>query len=412
MKNVIANQVVLLRVPEGPLVPYLDRFANAASTKGYAVKTIRHRVLLATGFSQWLKQQGIELCSITSDHPKQYLQYRYCQLRPSKGDRAALRHLIEFLRFEGVIPAEKTAVREVTEAELCVQTYEEYLREMRALATATIAHYVPFIHSFLEHCFGNGSVTLSRLCASDVVEFVQHQVSQPNRKQAKTMTNALRSFLNYVHYHSEAALDLVAAVPVVANWSNTLIPRAISTDQVHQLLTSISRDTSTGRRDYAILLLLARLGLRASEVAFLDLDDIDWNTGTLHVRTKGGVRRKFPLSHEVGEAIADYLRRSRPMSNTRRVFLRAKAPIQGFRNHCAVSHVVRRSLEHAGVNAPSFGAHQFRHGLATEMLCQGASLNEIGDVLGHRRLQTTKIYAKVNFEALRTLALPWPRGVR
>ena len=283
---------------------------------------------------------------------------------------------------------------------------------MRALATATIAHYVPFIHSFLEHCFGNGPVTLSRLCASDVVEFVQHQVSQSNRKQAKTMTNALRSFLNYVHYHSEAALDLVAAVPVVANWSNTLISRAISTDQVHQLLTSISRDTSTGRRDYAILLLLARLGLRASEVAFLEFDDIDWNTGTLHVRTKGGVRRKFPLSHEVGEAIADYLRRSRPMSNSRRVFLRAKAPTQGFRDHCAVSHVVRRSLEHAGVNAPSFGAHQFRHGLATEMLCQDASLNEIGDVLGHRRLQTTKIYAKVNFEALRTPALPWPGGVR
>ena len=412
MKCVIHNQVVLLRVPEGPLSPYLNRFANAASTKGYAVRTIHHRVLLAAGFSQWLKQKGIEPCSITSDHPKQYLQYRYCLLRPSRGDRAALRHLIEFLRLDGVIPAEKTDVPQATEAELCVHAYEEYLRETRALATSTIVSYVPFIRRFLQHCFGNGPVTLSHLCASDVVEFVRHQAKRLKRKQAKTMTTALRSFLNYVHYDSEETLELVATVPVVANWSNTSIPRAISTDQVHQLLTSISRDTSTGRRDYAILLLLARLGLRASEVVFLELDDIEWNTGTLHLRAKGGVRKEFPMSHEVGEAIADYLRRGRPISNSRRVFLRTKAPIQGFRGPSGVSCVVRRSLKNAEVNAPSFGAHQFRHGLATEMLRQGASLSEIGDVLGHRHPDTTRIYAKVDVKALRTLALPWPGDVR
>ena len=354
MKCVINNQVVLLRRPEGPLASYLDRFANAASTKGYAHRSIRRQVLLATCFSQWLKQEGIELQSITSDHSKQYLQYRYRQLRPNSGDRAALRHLIDFLRFEGVIPAEKISVRQATEVELCVQDYEEYLRETRALATATVLNYVPFIHSFLQHRFGDRQVTLSHLCAHDVVGFVQHQAAHLKRKQAKNMTSALRSFLRYVHYRSEETMDLVAAVPVVANWSNTSIPRAISTDHVHQLLTSINQDTAVGRRDYAILLLLARLGLRASEVAFLELDDINWNTGTLHLRAKGGVRKEFPLSQEVGEAIAEYLRCGRPMSNNRRVFLRANAPIQGFRGASGVCCVVRRSVQRAGVERTEF----------------------------------------------------------
>jgi len=206
--------------------------------------------------------------------------------------------------------------------------------------------------------------------------------------------------------------DLAAAVPVVANWSMPSIPRAISADQVHRLLTSIDRRTATGRRDYAILLLLARLGLRSSEVAFLELDDIDWNTGTLSVHGKGGLPNAVPLPLEVGQAIAAYLRDGRPPSVSRRVFLRAKAPIRGFRGASGVGSIVRHSLQRAGVDAPTYGAHQFRHGLATEMLRQGASLGEIGDVLGHRHPQTTKIYVKVDLEALRTLAPPWPGGER
>jgi len=167
-----------------------------------------------------------------------------------------------------------------------------------------------------------------------------------------------------------------------------------------------------GRRDYAVLLLLARLGLRSGGVAFLKLDDIDWNVGQLTVHGKSGQRSELPLPAEVGEAIAAYLRSGRPHSTSRRVFLRAKAPIRGFVGPCGVGSIVRHSIQRAGINAPTTGAHQFRHGLATEMLRQGASLSEIGDVLGHRHPQTTKIYAKVDIKALRTLALPWPGGVR
>ena len=183
-------------------------------------------------------------------------------------------------------------------------------------------------------------------------------------------------------------------------------------DQVRQLLASIDRHTAIGRRDYAILLLPARLGLRSGEVVCLELDDIDWSAGQLSVRGKGGQRNDLPLTADIGKAIAAYLRQGRPHSTSRRVFLRAKAPIRGFRGASGIGSIVRHSLERAGINAPTAGAHQFRHGLATEMLRQGASLSEIGELLGHRHPQTTKIYAKVDLDALRTLALPWPGGVR
>jgi site-specific recombinase XerD len=311
-----------------------------------------------------------------------------------------------------VVPAEKIAAPRLSSAERYAQAYEQYLREARALASATIVNYVPFIRDFLEHRFGHGQVRLSGLCAGDVVRFVQRQAPRLHLKRAKLMTTALRSFLHYARYRGELTLDLAAAVPVVANWSMPSIPRAISADHVRQLLASIDRRTAIGRRDYAVLLLLARLGLRASEVAFLELDDIDWNTGRLYVRSKGAQRLELPLPTEVGKAIAAYLRRGRPHSTSRRVFLRAKAPIRGFRGPGGIGSIVRHSLKRAGIHAPTTGAHQFRHGLASEMLRQGASLSEIGELLGHRHPQTTKIYAKVDIEALRRLALPWPGGAR
>ena len=255
-------------------------------------------------------------------------------------------------------------------------------------------------------------MTLSSLRARDVVSFVQHMAPGMNKKRAKIMTTTLRSFLQHLRYRDQGVPDLVAAVPVVANWSMASVPRAISADQVQRLLTGIDRTTAMGRRDYAILLLLARLGLRLSEVAFLELDDIDWRTSTLNVRTKGGRRNDFPLSHEVGEAIVDYLRQGRPSSDCPRVFLRVRAPISGFRSPGGVGSVIRHAIERAGVHAPTRGAHQFRHGLSLEMMRHGASLGEIGDVLGRRHPDTTRIYAKVDLDALRHLALPWPGGAR
>ena len=271
MKCIIDCQVVLSRAPQGPLASHIGPFARSLSKQGYSLYSIHQQVRLASCFSRWLKQQGVGLRSITSDHPPRYLRYRARHARPSQGDAAALRHVLEFLRSEGVIPAEKVSACPLTPAERCTRGYERHLREVRGLASATITNYVPFIRGFLEDRFGDEPVTLSHLCASDVVSFVQRQALRLHPKRAKLLTSALRSFLQYARYLGKTKLDLAAAVPAVANWSMTSIPRAIAPDQIRQLLASIDRCTATGCRDYAILLLLARLGLRSGEVTFLEL---------------------------------------------------------------------------------------------------------------------------------------------
>jgi site-specific recombinase XerD len=412
VKYVINDHLVLSRVPEGPLAAYLGPFAESLSLQGYAQRYIHRQVMLAACFSRWLKQKDVPYHCITSEHPARYLRFRYRRRRPNQGDRAALGHFIEFLRCERVIPAEKVPARQLTPAEQCVQVYEHYLREERVLAEATIVNYVPFIDRFLKDRFGAGPVKLSSLRASDVVRFVQRQARQLHPKRAKLLTSALRSFLHYARYRGEIRLDLATVVPCVANWSKPSIPRGISSDQVRRLLSQIDRRTAVGRRDYAILLLLARLGLRSGEVAFLELEDIDWQRGCLSVHGKSGRRTQLPLPKDVGDAIVAYLRHGRPRSPSRRVFLRARAPVRGFLTQCAVGTIVRHALLRAGIEAPTTGAHQFRHALATQMLRQGASLAQIGELLGHKSPETTKIYTKVDLDALRTLALPWPGGVR
>jgi integrase/recombinase XerD len=412
LRYIINNQVVLSRAPDGPLVAHIGPFAQSQSVQGYARHSIHQQVRLAAGFSHWLEQQGVPLRRVSSDHLSRYLRDRARPARPCSGDAAALRHLLDFLRHEGVMAAEKIAARPLTPAERCVHAYAQYLRDARALATATIINYVSFIRGFLTDRFGTGPVRLASLKAGDVVRFVRCQAPQLHLKRAKLLTTALRSFLRYARYRGDVALDLAAAVPIVANWSMPAIPRAIGAEQVRQLLASIDRRTAIGRRDYAIVLLLARLGLRSGEVAFLELEDIDWDAGQVSVRGKRDQRTALPLPADVGAAIAAYLRDGRPRSTSRRVFLRSKAPIRGFLSSCGIGSIIRHALHRASLQAPTKGAHQFRHALATQMLRHGASLTEIGEVLRHRNPQTTTIYAKVDLKALRTLALPWPGGGR
>jgi site-specific recombinase XerD len=253
---------------------------------------------------------------------------------------------------------------------------------------------------------------LSTICAADVIGFVQRQAGCLHIKRAKLMTTALRSFLRYARYQDYINIDLAASVPTVANWSMASIPKSLSPDQVELILAHCNRKTATGRRDYAILLLLARLGLRGGEVVSLRLEEIDWQAGNITVRGKGGHWSQLPLPKDVGEAIAAYLQDGRPHSKSRSVFLRGRAPAVSFKNTVAVSSIVKHALARAGINAPQKGAHLFRHTLATQMLGQGASLSEIGELLRHRSTQTTSIYAKVDLISLRTLALPWPGGAQ
>lgn len=412
MKYVIDDHLVLSRQPRGPLAPYLGRFAQSLTEQGYVPRYVHRQVMLAACFSQWLKQSEVRRPRITSKHPARFLRFRYRRRCPNRGDAAALSHFMAFLHRERVIRSEKNPTPQLTPAEQCVQAYARYLREERVLAQATIVNYVPFVGRFLKERFAAGTVQLSSLAAKDIVRFVQRQARHLHRKRAKLLTSALRSFLQYARYRGEIRLDLATAVPCVANWTMPAIPRGIAPDQVRQLLRGIDRSTAVGRRDYAILLLLARLGLRSGEVTLLELEDIDWKVGCLSVHGKRGSRTRLPLPPDVGAAIVAYLRDGRPRCASRRLFLRAKAPIRGFATQCAVGTIVRHALRRARIDAPTMGAHQFRHGLAAQMLKQGASLAEIGELLGHKSPETTKIYTKVDLSGLRSLALPWPGGLR
>ncbi len=413
MKLIVSEDAFLSRPVEGPLSAHIAGFAKWARDEGYALYSRRRRVLLAASFSRWLGQEKVRPSRVTSGHVVRYLLSRARHFKICRGDAAALRQFIDFLRRQGALPVERTQKHQLSPVEQVVQEFRRYLLDDRALAPSTAVNYAPFVRGFLASRFGRGPVKLSQLCADDVVRFVQRLVRRLHLKRAKLLTAALRSFLRYLRYRGEILHDLAGAVPTVANWSMTSIPRAIPPDLVRRLLDSINRHTALGRRDYAILLLLARLGLRGGEVARIELEDIDWKAGSVSVRRKGGQQSILPLPADVGAAIIGYLWQGRPRnSSSRRVFLRCRAPFHGFQGPVAIASLVSHNLARAGIQAPTRGAHQFRHGLATDMLRHGASLTEIGEVLGHRSPETTRIYTKVDLSALRPLALPWPGGVR
>lgn len=293
------------------------------------------------------------------------------------------------------------------------QKFEDYLRCERGLAPASVGLYGDAVGRFLEHTFGDGQAQLAEITVAHVIGFVQFDAARLRHpKRAKVMTCALRSFLQYGRYLGEIRADLHASVPTVANWSMAGIPRSISPAQVHALLAQCDRRTATGRRDYAVMLLLARLGLRAGEVVELTLDDIDWVDGAIRIRGPAQRCDRLPLPVDVGVALVEYLRDGRPACATRNVFIRSRAPRRELLGPSAISCIVSRALERAGIESHCKGAHLLRHSLATQMLSNGASLSEIGEILRHRDPQTTTIYAKVDLASLRALALPWPGGVQ
>ena len=398
--------------PQGPLAPYVDAFARELNRQGFSRRSICVQVRSVAHFSRWLKASHVGLEGVTDERARRFLHRLVLKRASRAGVRATLRRVLAFLRQSGVVPEQILRV-EATPIQTVVAAFKQHLRDDQGLSHATGVQYLPFAEQFLTERFGGGEVELRELCAADVVGFITRQASRLSQARAKSATIALRSFLRYLRYRGDIALDLAAAVPTVPNWSMTGIPRAISPDHVRAVLASCRRDTAVGRRDYAILMLLARLGLRSGEVVALSLDSIDWELGSLAVvGSKGGPRSELPLPGDVGEAIADYLQRGRPRSSCRSLFLRANAPVRGLGAQTSIGTIVRAAIARAGVQTRYWGAHQFRHALACEMLRQGANLTEIGSLLRHRHPKTTGIYAKVDFAALRPLGLAWPGVAR
>jgi len=321
-----------------------------------------------------------------------------------------LRRLLTLLRDVGVTPTRSLESR--SSQQRLIDEYRVYLLKERGLTESSLLNYVPYAEQFLASRFEKAPINFAELTATDVTNFLRWRSRELSPGRAKLLVTALRSFLRYLRHQGEISVDLAGCVPPVAVWALSTVPKFLPAGTVQRVLNKYERDTPDGKRNYAVLLLLARLGLRACEIVSLSLDDIDWENARITIRCKGGRWAQLPLPADVGEAIAIYLRSGRPRCTSRHVFLRHRAPIQGFGDSTTVSTIVRRALIRVGIDSIRKGAHLFRHTLATDMLRNGASLDEIGELLRHRNPNTTAVYAKVDLVALRTLALPWPGGAR
>jgi site-specific recombinase XerD len=386
------------------LVDRLAQFERLLTEQGYPQESTRRHLRLVADFSVWLKARKISLKQVTSSSVQRYLCCRARYRERRAGNAHALRRFMELLQRDGLIKRDTPVAQ--TPVEQLVSDYSSYLHQERGLAAPTISKYTWAARLFLMKQQGATGKDLSGLSAQRIIRFIQ---SLPHDTQAQRVATGLRSFLRFACYRGYTQLDLAAAVPRVAGWSMTSIPKAIAPEHARRVLASCDRRRAVGRRDYAMLMLVARLGLRAGEVASLTLDDIDWHAGTLTIHGKGAQESPLPLLAPVGEAIAAYLTRGRPGCQSRRVFLRMHAPIRGFKTEKPVSTAVERALARAAVDSPHRGAHQFRHALASHMLRHGSSFAEIGEILRHKHPDTTRIYAKVDLTSLRALAPPWPR---
>jgi site-specific recombinase XerD len=392
---------------EGPLAPYVAGFRGELERLGYTPLTSAGHVRLMAHLSRWMIAEGVPAAGLTPARVDAYFARRRAAGYVNSVTGRSLRPLLEHLRRLGVAPP-CTPMQAVTPVEVLLGRYRDYLERERGLAFTTVELNVRLVRPFLTEralAHGEGGLDLEHLSAGEVTAFVVAE-SRARPRSVKRMVTALRSLLVFLHVDGVIAGPLATAIPMVAARRPSGLPTGLGADQVTAMVASCDRGSGTGRRDFAILTLLVRLGLRAGEVAGLGLDDIDWRRGEITVRGKGNRQDTLPLPTDVGTAIVDYLQHARPQTaQGRTVFVRAQAPYEGLTYH-GVTTVVAAAGRRAGVGLVH--AHRLRHSAATAMLAGGGSLQEIGQVLRHRRPLTTAVYAKVDTQVLAPLARPWP----
>lgn len=392
----------------GPLGPFAEGFRLWMNGRWYAETTATEQLRLMGHLSRWLDANGLDCVALSDEVAGSFLRARralgYHNLISPRG----LAPLLEYLRSVDAVPEPSTPLAATATARL-LQRYRQYLLEERGLVTGTVDNYVAVSGRFLQYCEQRGISELSAVSAELVSDFVLVEARRRRNGSAKHAVTPLRSLLGFCQMHGLTTPELARAVPVAAHRRDAGLPRSLSTGEVKRLLASCDRRTARGRRDYAMLLMLSRLGLRAGELAGLQLEDLDWHAGEIDVPGKGGRRERLPLPDDVGQALVGYLRRGRPATADRRLFVRFCAPRTGLSSG-GVTAMVHAAGKRAGIAVT--GAHQLRHTAATELLRAGAPLSEVSQLLRHRRPATTVIYAKVDHAALQTLAPQWPGGTR
>jgi site-specific recombinase XerD len=393
----------------GPLNPFVEDYIAQLRGQGYQPGGIRGHLVLFAKLNAWLADEGLDIADLDEQALECFAKCPLFRGRSRAGELSALLRLLAILRERGAAPPAEPATS--TPAQSLTESYRRFLHEERGASDWTLSNYARHIERFLEGLFGTRKVCFQKITPRAVTGFVQGAANEHSRPYMKQVVTAMRSFLRFLHYRGHLASDISSAVPKVAHWRMTALPKHLPPEAVQRVLDACDRTNPVGKRNFAILLLLARLGLRAGEIVALQIEDIDWHAAHLTVRSKkGGGWARLPLPADVGEAIARYLKNGRPPCESRNVFVRAVAPHVPLSGSPVIAVMTMQAMKKAGVFSPHTGAHVFRHSLASEMLRRGASLQEIGQVLRHKDPETTAIYAKVDLGALRKLAVAWPQG--
>lgn len=393
----------------GPLEEFAPGFATELLRQGYTPHSARLQMHLMAHLSRWLADEGLEARRLGAAEVERFVNARRAAGHVNHRGSRALDPLLVHLRELGVVPAPSAPASDGPVTEM-LERYRHYLTVERGLARTTAHGYVHAVRPFLENRVAEGDRGLDlELSPADVTAFVVARCAQQSRGAAKMTVTALRSLLGFLHLEGAIREPLATAVPSVAARRLTGLPKGLSPVEVQHLLASCDRRTRVGCRDFGMLTILVRLGLRIGEVAVLRLEDIDWRAGEVVIYGKGRRVERLPLPCDVGEAVVDYLRHGRPQSaEGRTVFVRFRAPHRAL-SVGGVAQVVYAAARRAGLT--QVHPHRLRHTAATRLLNAGASLPEVGQLLRHRLLLTTAIYAKVDRDALRTIARPWPGGV-
>ncbi len=392
----------------GPIAALLDGFARELSRSGYSKTIARWRIRAAEHFLYWADKDGIAQSSFNQELVARFAEHlRRC--RCPGYSRKRLNFLRGVRSFVGHVCGAGVDIGRAREPApqdpILLARFRAWMREQRGTTDRTLSDYSIHLRELLKRIGDD----LARLDAPGLREFVLEQSHKRGWARVKICTAAVRMFLRFLIAEDKCAAGLDAAIPVVAHWRLSSLPRYLQPEEVEHVIASCDLSSPVGKRDRAILLLLARLGLRAGDVAQLRLDDIDWKGAWICVSGKRRNKTRLPLTQELGQALVDYLQHGRPQSDAEVVFVRSCAPFRAFAGSTAISNMVERAMRHAGVTSPSRGAaHVLRHSAATSMLRQGASLQDIATILRHRSIKTTEIYAKVDVTNLQQIAQPWP----
>ncbi|QND44636.1 tyrosine-type recombinase/integrase (plasmid) [Rhizobium lusitanum] len=386
----------------------VEGYITRMQAAGYRLRSICRATRMVGEYARWLIDDHNDGSDVSPKTVSSFLSHRRKIGKLRNGDRSAVFRFLAEQLDAGAVDGLPIA----DPHEQILNSFSEYLRRTRGFHPTTIKASVYYARPFFREIW-NGADELAQISRQDIISYIERHVRDRSISTMQGVFTRLRSFLRYLFTAGLLDKDLSSSIPAISGRRHAKLPKFLTPVQLQSVLDACNRTTSAGRRDYAILLLLARLGLRAHEVSKLALDDIDWQIGVVSITGKAGTQSVLPLPCDVGTAIADYLVNDRPSSVSRQVFLRLETRKVGFPTATGVILVATRALKRAGITGiANVRSHVFRHTLATDMIRSGATLNEIGQVLRHLSHDTTRIYAKVDLPRLRLLSQPWPEGAR